>query len=42
LIEASMKKLELFGLTSNQIEDLENSGKINLTLTYYPLSAELL
>jgi Cu(I)/Ag(I) efflux system membrane fusion protein len=35
LIEASKKKLELFGLTSNQIEDLENSGKINLTLTYY-------
>jgi Cu(I)/Ag(I) efflux system membrane fusion protein len=29
LIEASKKKLELFGLTSNQIEDLKNSGKIN-------------
>jgi Cu(I)/Ag(I) efflux system membrane fusion protein len=35
LIEASQKKLELFGLTSNQIEDLKNSGKINLSLKYY-------
>ena len=35
LLEASKKKLELFGLTSNQIDELKNSGKINLTLTYY-------
>ena len=35
LAEASKKKLELFGLTSNQIDELKNSGKINLTLTYY-------
>lgn len=43
LIEASKKKLELFGLTSNQIEDLKNSGKINLTLTYYsPVSGTVI
>jgi len=43
LIEASNKKLELFGLTSNQIEDLKNSGKINLTLTYYsPVSGTVI
>jgi len=35
LIEASKKKLELFGLTENQIEELRNSGKLNLTLIYY-------
>jgi len=43
LIEASNKKLELFGLTSNQIEDLKNSSKINLTLTYYsPVSGTVI
>jgi Cu(I)/Ag(I) efflux system membrane fusion protein len=43
LIEASKKKLELFGLSSNQIEDLKNSGKINLTLTYYsPVSGTVI
>ncbi len=43
LIEASQKKLELFGLTSNQIEDLKNSGKLNLTLTYYsPVSGTVI
>lgn len=43
LIEASQKKLELFGLTSNQIEELKNSGKINLTLTYYsPVSGTVI
>ena len=35
LIEASKKKLELFGLTSDQIEELKNSSEIKLTLTYY-------
>jgi membrane fusion protein, copper/silver efflux system len=35
LIEASKKKLELFGLTSNQIENLRNTGQISLTLSYY-------
>ena len=35
LIDAAQKKLELLGFTSNQIDDLKGSGKINLTLTYY-------
>ncbi|MFZ2324994.1 MAG: efflux RND transporter periplasmic adaptor subunit [Ignavibacteriaceae bacterium] len=39
MIELSRKKLELFGLTSNQVEEIKNSGKINLTVTYYsPIS----
>lgn len=43
LVEASKKKLELFGLTTNQIQDIENSAKINLTLTYYsPVSGTVL
>lgn len=43
LLEASRKKLELFGLTSNQIEDIKNSGKINLTLTYFsPVSGTVI
>ena len=43
LTEASKKKLELFGLTSNQIDELKNSGKINLTLTYYsPVSGTVI
>ena len=35
LLEASRKKLELFGLTSDQIEELKKSGEIKLTITYY-------
>jgi Cu(I)/Ag(I) efflux system membrane fusion protein len=43
LLESSKKKLELFGLTSNQIEDLKNSGEIKLTLTYYsPVSGTVI
>lgn len=43
LVEASKKKLELLGLTTNQIKDIENSVKINLTLTYYsPVSGTVL
>lgn len=43
LIEASRKKLDLFGLRSNQIDELKNSGKINLTLTYYsPVSGTVI
>jgi Cu(I)/Ag(I) efflux system membrane fusion protein len=43
LIEASKKKLELFGLTSSQIDDLKNSGEIELTLTYYsPVSGTVI
>ena len=43
LIELSRKKLELFGLTSNQVEEIKNSGKINLTVTYYsPISGTVI
>lgn len=43
ITEASKKKLELFGLTSNQIEDLKNSGNIELTLTYFsPVSGTVI
>ena len=35
LVELSKKKLELMGLTSQQIDEIENSGRINLTVTYY-------
>lgn len=35
LLEASKKKLELLGITSDQIEELKKSGEIKLTLTYY-------
>lgn len=43
LLEASRKKLELFGLTSIQIDELKNSGKINLTLTYFsPVSGTVI
>jgi Cu(I)/Ag(I) efflux system membrane fusion protein len=43
LTEASKKKLELLGFTANQINDLKNSGKINLTLTYYsPISGTVI
>lgn len=35
LIKAARKKLELFGLTSEQINNLEKMKEINLTLTYY-------
>jgi membrane fusion protein, copper/silver efflux system len=43
LTEASRKKLELFGLTAEQIEVLKNSREINLTLTYYsPVSGTVI
>jgi len=43
LIEASKKKLELFGLTSEQIEDLKKSDAIELTLIYYsPVSGTVI
>jgi Cu(I)/Ag(I) efflux system membrane fusion protein len=43
LIDASTKKLELFGLTENQIEELKNSDELNLTLTYYsPVSGTVI
>lgn len=43
LIDASKKKLELLGLTPNQIEDLKNTGEIKLILTYYsPFSGTII
>jgi len=43
ITEASKKKLELFGLTSNQIDDLKNSGNIELSLTYFsPVSGTVI
>jgi membrane fusion protein, copper/silver efflux system len=42
-VDASKKKLELFGLTSDQIEELKKSGEIKLTLTYYsPVSGTVI
>ncbi|MBE0538446.1 MAG: efflux RND transporter periplasmic adaptor subunit [Ignavibacterium sp.] len=43
LLDASRKKLELFGLTDNQIDELKRSGEIRLTLTYYsPVSGTVI
>jgi Cu(I)/Ag(I) efflux system membrane fusion protein len=43
LTEASRKKLELFGLTSNQIDELKNESDVKLTLTYYsPVSGTVI
>lgn len=35
LLKAAKKKLEIFGLTAEQIQFLEKAKEINLTLTYY-------
>lgn len=35
LLNAAKKKLEIFGLTQEQIQSLENTREINITLTYY-------
>jgi Cu(I)/Ag(I) efflux system membrane fusion protein len=35
LLKSSRKRLELLGLTDNQIHNLETTGDIKLTLTYY-------
>jgi membrane fusion protein, copper/silver efflux system len=43
LTEASRKKLELFGLTTEQIDALKNDGDIKLTLIYYsPVSGTVI
>jgi membrane fusion protein, copper/silver efflux system len=43
MLGASRKKLELFGLTAGQIEELNKSGEIKLTLTYYsPVSGTVI
>jgi Cu(I)/Ag(I) efflux system membrane fusion protein len=42
-IEASKRKLELLGFTQKQVDDLTNTGKINLTITYYsPVSGTVI
>jgi Cu(I)/Ag(I) efflux system membrane fusion protein len=35
LLKASRKKLEIFGLTAEQIQNLETTKEINITLKYY-------
>ena len=35
LVDAARKKLELYGLTQEQIKHLENSKEVKMTLTYY-------
>ncbi|KAA0240728.1 MAG: efflux RND transporter periplasmic adaptor subunit [Chlorobiota bacterium] len=35
LKNSARKKLELLGITDNQIKELDNSGEIKLTITYY-------
>lgn len=35
LVNAAKKKLEIFGLTSEQIQSIEKNREVNLTLTYY-------
>jgi membrane fusion protein, copper/silver efflux system len=43
LIESSIKKLELLGLTTNQISEIKNTGQTNLTVTYYsPISGTVI
>jgi Cu(I)/Ag(I) efflux system membrane fusion protein len=43
LLDASKKKLELFGLTADQIDELKKSGEIKLTLKYYsPVSGTVI
>ncbi|MDP3149674.1 MAG: efflux RND transporter periplasmic adaptor subunit [Ignavibacteria bacterium] len=43
LIKASKKKLEIFGLTSDQIQSLEKTREINFTLKYFsPISGTVI
>lgn len=43
LLKASKKKLEIFGLTSDQIQSLEKTREINLTLKYFsPISGTVI
>lgn len=43
LVNAAKKKLEIFGLTSEQIQSIEKSREVNLTLTYYsPISGTVI
>ena len=43
LLKAAKKKLEIFGLTSEQIQTLEETREMNITLTYYsPISGTVI
>ena len=43
LLKATKKKLEIFGLTSEQIQTLERTREINITLTYFsPVSGTVI
>ena len=43
LLKASKKKLEIFGLTSDQVQSLEKTREINLTLKYFsPVSGTVI
>lgn len=43
LLKASKKKLEIFGLTSEQIQTLEKAREISITLTYFsPISGTVI
>jgi membrane fusion protein, copper/silver efflux system len=43
LLNASKKKLEIFGLTSDQIQTLDRTREVNLTLTYFsPISGTVI
>ncbi len=43
LVKASKKKLEIFGLTSDQIQSLEKTREINLTVKYFsPVSGTVI
>lgn len=43
LLKAAKKKLEIFGLTPEQIQSLEDTREINITLTYYsPVSGTVI
>lgn len=43
LLKAAKKKLEIFGLTTDQIQTLEKTREINITLTYYsPISGTVI
>ena len=43
LLKAAQKKLEIFGLTKEQIKNLESTKEINITITYYsPISGTVI
>jgi Cu(I)/Ag(I) efflux system membrane fusion protein len=43
LLKSARKKLQLFGITDSQIDDLEKTGEVKLTSTYYsPMSGTVI